>query len=53
MLEMVKLNAGYGKLRILFDVDFLASKKHIVTIVGPNGSGKSTFLKALIRFNEY
>ncbi|WP_016730311.1 branched-chain amino acid ABC transporter ATP-binding protein [Saccharolobus islandicus] len=48
MLETVKLNAGYGKLQILFDVDFLASKKQIITIVGPNGSGKSTFLKTLI-----
>ncbi|AAK42947.1 ABC transporter ATP-binding protein [Saccharolobus solfataricus] len=48
MLETVKLNAGYGKLQILFDVDFIASKKQIITIVGPNGSGKSTFLKTLV-----
>ncbi|QGA55454.1 ATP-binding cassette domain-containing protein [Sulfolobus sp. E5-1-F] len=48
MLETVKLNAGYGKLQILFDVDFIANREQIVTIVGPNGSGKSTFLKTLI-----
>ncbi|PVU73320.1 ABC transporter ATP-binding protein [Sulfolobales archaeon SCGC AB-777_J03] len=42
------MNAGYGKLQILFDIDFVANKKEIVTIVGPNGSGKSTFLKAIM-----
>ncbi|MCQ4367158.1 MAG: ATP-binding cassette domain-containing protein, partial [Sulfolobales archaeon] len=42
------MNAGYGKLQILFDIDFVANKKEIVSIVGPNGSGKSTFLKAIM-----
>jgi branched-chain amino acid transport system ATP-binding protein len=42
------LNAGYGKLQILFDVNFSVNKKQIVSIVGPNGSGKSTFLKSVV-----
>ncbi|ENN96787.1 ABC transporter releated protein [Methanocaldococcus villosus KIN24-T80] len=41
------LNAGYGKLQILFDVNAEIEKGKITTVVGPNGSGKSTFLKTL------
>ncbi len=47
MLEAEKVNAGYGKLQILFDIDLKAEKGKITTIVGPNGSGKSTFLKTI------
>ncbi|MEM0373476.1 MAG: ABC transporter ATP-binding protein [Sulfolobaceae archaeon] len=48
MLEAKEVNAGYGKLHIIFDINFSADKRQIVAIVGPNGSGKSTFLKTLI-----
>ncbi|NJE42626.1 ABC transporter ATP-binding protein [Thermococcus sp. GR6] len=47
MLKTEKVNAGYGKLQILFDVSVEAEKGKITTIVGPNGSGKSTFLKTV------
>jgi len=47
MLETEKVNAGYGKLQILFDISLKAEKGKITTIVGPNGSGKSTFLKTV------
>ncbi|WP_456471998.1 branched-chain amino acid ABC transporter ATP-binding protein [Methanocaldococcus sp.] len=47
MIEVKNLNAGYGKLQILFDVNALIRDKKITTVVGPNGSGKSTFLKTL------
>jgi len=46
-LELRKLNAGYGKLQILFDVSFTAPPEKITVIVGPNGSGKSTTLKTI------
>lgn len=41
------LNAGYGKLQVLFDVNMEARKGDITVIVGPNGSGKSTLLKTI------
>ncbi len=47
MLEVSKLNAGYGKLHVLFDVDLTIEKNRLVSIVGPNGSGKSTLLKTI------
>ena len=47
MLEVRNLNAGYGKLQILFDISLSVQTNKITTIVGPNGSGKSTFLKVL------
>jgi len=47
MLEAEKINAGYGKLQILFNIDLKAERGKITTIVGPNGSGKSTFLKTV------
>ncbi len=47
MLRTEKLNAGYGRLHILFDVDAKVNEKEITCVVGPNGSGKSTLLKAI------
>ena len=41
------LNAGYGKLQVLFDVNMEAKKGDITVIVGPNGSGKSKLLKTI------
>ena len=46
-LRLEKVNAGYGKLQILFDVSFTAPPSQITVIVGPNGSGKSTTLKTI------
>ena len=47
IIKVKNLNAGYGKLQILFDVNATIEKGKITTVVGPNGSGKSTFLKTL------
>jgi branched-chain amino acid transport system ATP-binding protein len=47
VLHVVKLNAGYGELHVLFDVEVEASDRKITTLVGANGSGKSTLLKAV------
>ncbi|WP_456418694.1 branched-chain amino acid ABC transporter ATP-binding protein [Methanocaldococcus infernus] len=47
MIDVKNLNAGYGKLQILFNVNAKIRERKITTIVGPNGSGKSTFLKTL------
>ena len=47
MLTVEALNAGYGKFRVLFDVNFAARDKEITVVVGPNGSGKTTLLKGI------
>jgi branched-chain amino acid transport system ATP-binding protein len=47
VLRVEGLNAGYGELQVLFDIDAQISNKRITTLVGPNGSGKSTLLKAI------
>ncbi len=47
MITVEKLNAGYGRLHILFDVDVNVKEKSITVVVGPNGSGKSTLLKSI------
>lgn len=48
MLRAEKINAGYAKLHILYDVSFSSVDKGITVIVGPNGSGKSTLLKTFM-----
>jgi branched-chain amino acid transport system ATP-binding protein len=47
MITAKDINAGYGKIQILYNINFMARDREIVTILGPNGSGKSTFLKTL------
>ncbi|MCE4602523.1 MAG: ABC transporter ATP-binding protein [Desulfurococcales archaeon] len=47
ILEVDGIDAGYGKLQILFNVSMEVEPKDIFVIVGPNGSGKSTLLKTI------
>jgi len=47
VITVDKLNAGYGRLHILFDVDIEVREKSITVVVGPNGSGKSTLLRSI------
>jgi branched-chain amino acid transport system ATP-binding protein len=46
-LDAQHVYAGYGKLQILYDVNFMAKPKEVTVLVGPNGSGKSTLLKTI------
>ena len=48
MLEARHLNAGYGRARVLFDVNLRAQAGEVVVLLGRNGAGKSTLLKALM-----
>jgi len=48
MLQVEKLNSGYGMVQILWDVSFQIKPKEIVSIIGPNGSGKTTLVKTLM-----
>ncbi|MEM4035216.1 MAG: ABC transporter ATP-binding protein [Fervidicoccaceae archaeon] len=47
MLRTSSLCSGYGKLRVLFDVNFEAKRSEITVVVGPNGAGKTTLLNSV------
>ncbi len=47
MLEVKKLNAGYGFLQILRDITIEIDAGEYVCLVGPNGAGKSTTMKTI------
>jgi branched-chain amino acid transport system ATP-binding protein len=47
LLEVRGLDAGYGDLQILTDVELDVDHEEYITIVGPNGAGKSTVMKSV------
>lgn len=52
MLKIEGINAGYGKLHVLFDINTKVKGKNITVLVGPNGSGKSTLLKTVMGITQ-
>ena len=48
MLDVKRLNAGYGPAQVLFDVSLAARAGEVVALLGRNGAGKSTTLKAVM-----
>ena len=48
MLEVERLSAAYGIVRVLWDVTFKVDKGKTVSIIGPNGAGKSTLVKTIM-----
>ena len=53
LLQVEGLDAGYGDLQILTDVDMNVEDGEFVTIVGPNGAGKSTVMKSVFGLTTY
>jgi branched-chain amino acid transport system ATP-binding protein len=47
VITVRKLNAGYGKVHVLRDVDLELRPGEFVSLLGPNGAGKSTLLSAI------
>jgi branched-chain amino acid transport system ATP-binding protein len=47
LLEVRDLNAGYGRVQVLWDVDLAVEQQQIVALVGANGAGKTTLLRAI------
>jgi branched-chain amino acid transport system ATP-binding protein len=47
LLEVRLLNAGYGRVEVLWDVELLIESRQIVALVGANGAGKTTLLRAI------
>ncbi|ADD06641.1 ABC-type transport system ATP-binding protein (probable substrate branched-chain amino acids) [Natrialba magadii ATCC 43099] len=53
MLDVAGLDAGYGDLQILSDVDLEVEADEYVVIVGPNGAGKSTAMKSVFGLTTF
>ncbi len=47
MLKVSGLNAGYGSVNILWDLEFEVKDGEIVAILGSNGAGKTTMVRAV------
>lgn len=47
ILEVKNLQAGYGKVDVLFGISFSLEPGQSLGIVGPNGAGKSTLMKTI------
>jgi len=47
VLQVSGLNAGYGDLQVLYDINLEVHPGERVLIFGPNGAGKSTLMKAV------
>nr|VFJ43194.1 MAG: amino acid/amide ABC transporter ATP-binding protein 2, HAAT family [Candidatus Kentron sp. FW] len=48
LLKVHRLNASYGQVQVLFNVDIEVQSGEIISIIGPNGAGKSTVIKAVM-----
>jgi branched-chain amino acid transport system ATP-binding protein len=47
LLAVNALQAGYGKIKVLYGIDLYIAAGEVVTLLGPNGAGKSTLLRAI------
>ena len=47
LLEVSALNAGYGRVQVLWDIQLAVEERQIVALIGANGAGKSTLLRAI------
>ncbi|UCD82909.1 MAG: ABC transporter ATP-binding protein [Desulfobacterales bacterium] len=47
MLEINRLHAGYGRIKVLRNVSLQVDASEIICIIGPNGAGKSTVLRSI------
>lgn len=48
MLSFSHADLGYGKNRVLCDLNFVLNEGDFLGIVGPNGTGKTTMLKSML-----
>jgi branched-chain amino acid transport system ATP-binding protein len=47
LLELRGVEAGYGRIKVLRDLDLRVPEGAVVALVGPNGAGKTTTLNAI------
>lgn len=50
MLKIEHLYAGYGDLKVLYDINLELNEGEVVALVGSNGAGKTTLLQILSGF---
>jgi branched-chain amino acid transport system ATP-binding protein len=48
LLKVSNLDAGYGAIQVLWDINLEVEQKEVVCIIGANGAGKTTLLKSII-----
>jgi branched-chain amino acid transport system ATP-binding protein len=53
LLHVEGLNAGYGAIRVLHDIDLDVAAGEVVAILGANGAGKTTILRAISAMIPY
>lgn len=51
-IEVKNLNAWYGDLHAIKDINLSIPKNQVTALIGPSGCGKSTFLRCLNRMHE-
>ena len=51
-LKIKNLNAGYGKMEILHNLNLFVSRAQSLCLIGPNGAGKSTILHSIYGFTN-
>ena len=51
-IKIENLNAGYGKMEILHEINLFAKKGQSLCLIGPNGAGKSTILHSIYGFTK-
>jgi phosphate transport system ATP-binding protein len=51
-IEASGLNAWFGNLQALHDIDVVAQPQAVTAVIGPSGCGKSTFVRCLNRMHE-
>ena len=52
MLELKRLNSGYGRAQVLFDFELTLGSGEVVALLGRNGAGKSTAIKTVMGLLE-
>ena len=50
MLKIEHVSAGYGDLKVLYDISLHVDKGEVVSLVGANGAGKTTLLRIISGF---
>jgi branched-chain amino acid transport system ATP-binding protein len=53
MLSITGLDAGYGDVQVLEDVDLDVAEGEYVAVIGPNGAGKSTLMKSVFGLTDH
>ena len=48
LLKVSNLDAGYGAIQVLWDINLEVKEKEVVCVIGANGAGKSTLLKNIV-----